>query len=617
MLRSIILLAVLVFLMGGGGFVTNAEAATNISTNINADTTWTAADGPYHITKDIMVQSGVTLTIEAGTVVKLGSPRMITVDGSLVAIGNETGPIYFTSIHDDSVGGDSNANGTSTKPAPGDWRTIEFRAGSTGVLENVHARYAGYSRFSIGPLPAIYNNGGIVNVRNSRVTDNSYFGVGQLSGNLTIKNSVIDNNQIGIAIKDGEATLSNNRFENNSYGLVADGDDSLDFDDNEFIGGYTAVTLLVIKGRSISHTGNQASGSYRNGVLLRGPVEGEINLAGGDSMPYIVQEVGGSDNGATPLSFKNLGGLTVSSSGKLDFGAGSVIKMDGMTGIDVGGVLNVTGDSENPVVFTSIYDNSVGGPTWDKDSTAPSPKNWGDIRLVTESMVTLDGVEIRYAGESRFNSNAAVFNQGGILDIRNSVINHDQGIGLKHQSGNSTIRNSSIAGGSFTGVVNNSTEPLSAVLNYWGHASGPRHSTNPGGQGSKVTDNVLFDPWLASYPSAEVNTCCSSVLFLPGIMSSQLYEGGDKRWEPSGEGDVERLYLDENGKSKHSIIAGNVISTFNGPAVFNSNIYKSFLNDLEAKKQAGFLADYKTYGYDWRLSLQDILADEILASELR
>ncbi|HCM44056.1 TPA: hypothetical protein DIS55_03875, partial [Candidatus Kaiserbacteria bacterium] len=27
--------------------------------------------------------------------------------------------------------------------------------------------------------------------------------------------------------------------------------------------------------------------------------------------------------------------------------------------------------------------------------------------------------------------------------------------------------------------------------------------------------------------------CCSSVLFLPGIMGSRLYEDGEKRWEPS------------------------------------------------------------------------------------
>jgi len=110
--------------------------------------------------------------------------------------------------------------------------------------------------------------------------------------------------------------------------------------------------------------------------------------------------------------------------------------------------------------------------------------------------------------------------------------------------------------------------------------------------------------------------CCSSVLFLPGIMGSTLHENGQKLWEPGSEDDVGRLYMDESGNSINDIEVGEVIETFDGPATFNVDIYKSFLDGLSEKKSAGFISDYSAYSYDWRKSLEDILVDSSLESEL-
>ena len=52
-----------------------------------------------------------------------------------------------------------------------------------------------------------------------------------------------------------------------------------------------------------------------------------------------------------------------------------------------------------------------------------------------------------------------------------------------------------IYGNTGYGISNGSGATIEATLNYWGHASGPQHSTNPEGLGNTVSDNVDFDPW--------------------------------------------------------------------------------------------------------------------------
>jgi hypothetical protein len=78
----------------GSAHFTSAQSRTNVSGIISSDTTWTQANSPYGLTGPVAVNIGVTLTIEAGTTVLLGS-NYIQVNGTLVAIGNTTNAIIF------------------------------------------------------------------------------------------------------------------------------------------------------------------------------------------------------------------------------------------------------------------------------------------------------------------------------------------------------------------------------------------------------------------------------------------------------------------------------------------------------------------------------------------
>ena len=114
---------------------------------IDCDTIWS----PYHVyvlSGSITIAEGATLTIEPGTVIKGGnhSSRLI-VNGALVAKGTKRAPIIFTSLRDDTCGGDTNTDGNNSSPAAGDWDGIFFfdtSNDSTCVLDHCLIRYAGY-----------------------------------------------------------------------------------------------------------------------------------------------------------------------------------------------------------------------------------------------------------------------------------------------------------------------------------------------------------------------------------------------------------------------------------------------------------------------------------------
>ncbi len=123
-----------------------SATSTNACGTITANTTWNVAGSPYVADGcSVYVNRGVTLTIEPGVVVKFGWKwDALYVDGRLLAQGTAGQPITFTSLDDDSVGGDTNGNGSASQPLPGDWNGVRFRETSAGsVLDHVVVRYGG------------------------------------------------------------------------------------------------------------------------------------------------------------------------------------------------------------------------------------------------------------------------------------------------------------------------------------------------------------------------------------------------------------------------------------------------------------------------------------------
>jgi len=87
MRKTIVLLAVFIFPV-------IALAQTVVSGNQSGN--WTAAGSPYEVTGEIIVPTGLLLTIEPGVEINFQGHYKFTVNGELQAVGTEADSIYFT-----------------------------------------------------------------------------------------------------------------------------------------------------------------------------------------------------------------------------------------------------------------------------------------------------------------------------------------------------------------------------------------------------------------------------------------------------------------------------------------------------------------------------------------
>jgi len=198
----------------GGSLSGNATNGVSVDGGtLPGNTAWNAPDIVYRLAGDVTVPEGTTLTVTSGQIVKFHGSA-IFVQGTLDARGTAEAPIVFTSLYDDTAGGDTD-NDPVAAPANGHWNRIEFTSTSTGsVLEHVQLRYGG--GWSSGVL---YVNGGELTLTNS-----------------AIRNSV----SAGLRIQNGTPTLTGNAFTNNSGAAI-----SMDMISNPTIVGGTLTNNAV------------------------------------------------------------------------------------------------------------------------------------------------------------------------------------------------------------------------------------------------------------------------------------------------------------------------------------------------------------------------------------
>ena len=86
-----------------------------VAGHIGGQVTWDGDDNfPFVVWDDVIVDTGAKLTLAAGAVLKFRDfYRTLWVDGALVAQGVAGTPVILTSLRDDTIGGDTNNDGTA------------------------------------------------------------------------------------------------------------------------------------------------------------------------------------------------------------------------------------------------------------------------------------------------------------------------------------------------------------------------------------------------------------------------------------------------------------------------------------------------------------------------
>ena len=208
--------------------ITNGNAQTNVSGVISTNTTWTKAGSPYILTANILVNTGISLTIEPGASVKVNENYGITINGTLIANGNSTDSIYFL-------------NNISNKK----WSGITFTSSSVSSNIDISDNYIDGSILNYVSISSISSSNGavyLVNnallIKNSSIFNNSSNGIYfDYNGSFTfdkiiIKGCKISNNDgSGVSYNgyrmQGTLKVLNNLISNNSgNGITTGGGDA-------------------------------------------------------------------------------------------------------------------------------------------------------------------------------------------------------------------------------------------------------------------------------------------------------------------------------------------------------------------------------------------------------
>ncbi len=100
-----------------------------------------SANLPYKISTGLGVLASTTLTLDAGVILKFTNSGSLTVQGNLIANGTSANKVVFTSIKDDSYGGDTNNDGSASSPQKADWNQVHLE-NATATSTIVHSVFS-------------------------------------------------------------------------------------------------------------------------------------------------------------------------------------------------------------------------------------------------------------------------------------------------------------------------------------------------------------------------------------------------------------------------------------------------------------------------------------------
>jgi plastocyanin len=394
-------------------------AQTPLNGTINTNTTLSSAGNPYVVENDVTIAEDVTLTLQPGVIIKFNDHYDdMFVNGTLRVLGTASNPVFFTSIHDDAHGGDTNGNGIATVPEADQWGAIWFNASSTNnLLDHAWIGYGG--GFATSAMVNAYTSNLII--RNSTLAWSAERGVyGQDASPRFEDNQFINNNTDGIYFHSLDPAinliLTNNVFTgNNHFAVLADLQQE-------------AVDILL--------TNNSSTGSSHNGFGFWGSLSGESTFDANPGFPFIVHN-----------------DFTVLEGASLTITPGTTVKFnDHYDDFFVKGSLHAAGTASAPIVFTALADDAHAGDTnGDGTATEAAPDQWGALWFdQSSSSSLLDHTWFGYGGG--FATSAIINTYSSDLIIRNSTVAWSAERGVYSQAASPRFENNQFISNNTDGV---------------------------------------------------------------------------------------------------------------------------------------------------------------------
>ncbi|MBT8257486.1 MAG: hypothetical protein KJO49_03370 [Bacteroidia bacterium] len=329
------------------------DEEVSISGAITTNTTWTN-DKIYILNQKVVVESGVTLTIQEGTILKgtpgtgsLASALIVARDAKLMAVGTPTQPIIFTSTSDNIEVGET-AGTNLDESNRGLW-------GGLIVLGNAPCSFSGdVSELQIEGIPAddtfgLYggddtaDDSGVIQYVSIR-HGGALIGEGNEINGLTLggvgNGTVIDNVEIVANVDDGIEFFGGTVNATNLL-VWAQGDDALDID-QAYSG--TIDNAVVVLG-DISDHALEVDGpeGTSNGqfTLQNLTLIGNLNTDNGEYADYRSNAQGMSNNifaygfkDGSDVELDNDGVATNYNNGDLTFSNWEIVLPAGVTNVE-------------------------------------------------------------------------------------------------------------------------------------------------------------------------------------------------------------------------------------------------------------------------------------------
>jgi hypothetical protein len=303
------------------------------SYEVTGNVSWSNTHAPFVVANNPLgVAVGSSLTLGDGVIMKFDQGQRIDVSGTLTA--NASSEILFTSLRDDSAGGDTNADGAATAAAAGDWRTISV-SGDGALFHRCRFSYGGSSLPYGGTLA---------------VTDDRSATITGCTFSHNAGGTLADNRAAALNLGSAAAgsVITGNTFYDNQMPLVINGLVNID-DSNVFHYLETGATTPL---------SNKFNGIFMDGT----------NHAVTGSRTWSNREV-------AYVMYSTV--LTIETGASLTLGDGVVVKFDGGR-IDLAGSLN----QGTGVTFTSLADDSLLGDTnGDGTATTAVDGDWPGIDI--------------------------------------------------------------------------------------------------------------------------------------------------------------------------------------------------------------------------------------------